>query len=375
MGRFQTVALAEHHASANSISTLDKLWKQSGFRGTAATAKTIGKFDQRCVRRHSTGRSGFDWSAQLARPRGSTVFVMVHMTNGLAESGENLVKVWVLVYLFRDCDLSFICMGDWNVAPEEMKKTELVGSVGAVMKTPLGVEFTCSSGNRQVDYALVDRRLESVVIHGGTVLGSPVEVACCFGNQCPRGTSHLYKENCVHPRGTSSGLERKMVPHSKDHMSKPNEKRGANTANPCGFTRMQNCAKQARKLGALYQRWPAAAEGFMTTSEPGITKSCVGRITMMTTRTVPILLHVAKDESHVGAREARIGAGVGSRNHAIDGLRHSGMGERTRLDGGSSHQDCVSWLARWTCPSAARKIGHGELSTWKRGLTRGRSAH
>ena len=39
MGRFQTVALAEHHVGANSINKLDKLWRQTGFRGTAATTK------------------------------------------------------------------------------------------------------------------------------------------------------------------------------------------------------------------------------------------------------------------------------------------------------------------------------------------------
>ena len=33
VGRFQTVALAEHHLGANSCSKLDKLWKQSGFLG------------------------------------------------------------------------------------------------------------------------------------------------------------------------------------------------------------------------------------------------------------------------------------------------------------------------------------------------------
>ena len=91
MGRFQTVA--------------------SGFRGTAATAKqsdnstkgTSGGASM-ATRNHVAlaawsseksdlcGRSGFDWSAQLAGLRGSTVpLVMVYMTNGLAESGENLV--------------------------------------------------------------------------------------------------------------------------------------------------------------------------------------------------------------------------------------------------------------------------------------------
>ena len=39
MGRFQTVALAEHLLGVNSVNTLGKLWKQTGFRGTAATAR------------------------------------------------------------------------------------------------------------------------------------------------------------------------------------------------------------------------------------------------------------------------------------------------------------------------------------------------
>ena len=36
---------------------------------------------------------------------------------GLAESGENLVNMWELV---RGCELPLICMGDWNMTPEEM---------------------------------------------------------------------------------------------------------------------------------------------------------------------------------------------------------------------------------------------------------------
>ena len=39
VGRFQTMARTEDHLGANSISKLDKLRKQSGFRGTAATAR------------------------------------------------------------------------------------------------------------------------------------------------------------------------------------------------------------------------------------------------------------------------------------------------------------------------------------------------
>ena len=45
---------------------------------------------------------------------------MVYMTDGLAESGENLTKMWKLVNLIRGCELPFVCMGDWSMTPEEM---------------------------------------------------------------------------------------------------------------------------------------------------------------------------------------------------------------------------------------------------------------
>ena len=96
------MALAEHHLGANSISQSDKLWKQSGYRGTAATAKqsdnsTKGNSDGTSIstRNHVAlaawsweksdvcGRSGFDWSAQLVRLKGSKV---------LAWPSQNLVK-------------------------------------------------------------------------------------------------------------------------------------------------------------------------------------------------------------------------------------------------------------------------------------------
>ena len=45
--RFQTVALAEHLLGVNSIITLGKLWKQTGFN-----SETVRKFDQRYIRRN-----------------------------------------------------------------------------------------------------------------------------------------------------------------------------------------------------------------------------------------------------------------------------------------------------------------------------------
>ena len=86
------------------------------------------------------------------------------MADELAESGENSVEMWEVVNVIRGCELPFIGMGEWNMTPEKMQRTEMIGSNGAVIKTPLGVEFSCSSDNRLLDYALVDRRLDSVVM-------------------------------------------------------------------------------------------------------------------------------------------------------------------------------------------------------------------
>ena len=131
---------------------------------SVATRNHVALADWSMEKSDVCGRSGLDWSAQVVTLRGSTVpLVMVHMANGLAESGENLVEMWELVNLIRSCELPFICMGDWNMTPEELQNAEMMGPIGAVIKTPLVVQFTCSSGNRLLDDALVDRRLESVV--------------------------------------------------------------------------------------------------------------------------------------------------------------------------------------------------------------------
>ena len=46
---------------------------------------------------------------------------------------------------------------------------------------------------------------------------------------------------------------------------------------------------------------------------------------MLKSKTVPILRHVAKHESHVGSGESRIWAGFVSKVQTIDGLRQSGI--------------------------------------------------
>ena len=82
---------------------------------------------------------------------------------GWLSRAKNLANVWELVGLIRSNDLPFVWMGDGKITLKEMEKTEMMGSIGEVMKTPAGVELTCSSGTRFLDYAFVDRRLECVV--------------------------------------------------------------------------------------------------------------------------------------------------------------------------------------------------------------------
>ena len=62
----------------------------------------------------------------------------------------------------------------------------------------------------------------------------------------------------------------------------------------------------------------------MKSGVPGNTKSCIGRSTVLKTKTVPILLHLAKQERHAGAEESPSTAGLVSTLQTIDALRHSG---------------------------------------------------
>ena len=80
-------------------------------------------------------------------------------------------------------------------------------------------------------------------------------------------------------------------------------------------------------MGALYHRWSAAAEErILKSCELGCKEACRGRGAVLNTRTVPIIPRVAKDESHAGAVEARIWAGLVSKIQSIDRLRHTGIG-------------------------------------------------
>ena len=101
-GRFQTVAVAEHHLRANRVSKLDKLWRQTGFRDTAATAKkSVNSINSTsggtCMatrnhvamaawsirKSHVSGRPGFDWSGQQVKLKGSTVLLaLVYLRMG-----------------------------------------------------------------------------------------------------------------------------------------------------------------------------------------------------------------------------------------------------------------------------------------------------
>ena len=204
------------------------------------------------------------------------LLVMVYMTNGLAESGENLVKMWELVNRIRGCEVPFICMGDWNMTPEEMQKTEMMGSMGAVIKTPLGVEFSCSSGNRLLDYALVDRRLESVV-----VVESFWAVPCCMGSQHPQGTPHSNNEKFVHPADLPTRKCRQKWPGMKNRSAQqaPPEKAQKDARDQYSKSLFTHEDAELRgvseKVGGLYHRWSAAAEDYiMKASVPGNTKSC-----------------------------------------------------------------------------------------------------
>ena len=255
-----------------------------------------------------SGRSRFDWSGQLVRLKCSTVLlVMVYLTNGLAESGENLENMWERANLISDRELPFICMGDWNMIPEEMQKTELVSSIGAVIKTPVGVEYTCTSGNRLLDYALVDRRLASVV---QVEPYWAVPWKSHSGGHSLQSAAYSYNENCVHTkknplreRAWERTIGTKIGPRDKGRCLRPSRKR------------------------ALYHRWPAAAkECILKSCEPGCKEACRGRGTVLKTRTVSIIPRVAKDESHAGAGEARIWAGLVSKIQSIDKLRYTGIG-------------------------------------------------
>ena len=90
-------------------------------------------------------------------------------------------------------NLSFIFVGDWNMTTKKMMRTNMTCSIGAVINKPAGVEFTCASGNRLLDYAFP--ALRSQRGHSGTIVASPVEIARDPGNPKPQSAAHHRCDN------------------------------------------------------------------------------------------------------------------------------------------------------------------------------------
>ena len=213
-----------------------------------------------------------------------------------------------------------------------MQKTELVSSIDAVIKTPVDVEYTCTSGNRLLDYVLVDRMLASVVKvepYWSVPWKSHIalEVTIC---RAPR--AHTMRIACIPenlPRVKSVGKDdwdTDWATRQGPLLETQREERQRYSSYL--WLHGDQALKQAcEELGALYHRWSTAAEECILYScEPGGKEASRGRGTMLRTKIVPIILRVAKDESHAGAGEGRIWAGLVSKIQSIDKLRRTGIG-------------------------------------------------
>ena len=186
------------------------------------------------------------------------------------------------------------------------------------------------------------------------------------------GTSHSHNENGLHPAELPQvQIETKVTWNENWATLQGPQEEAQREARSQSSKSMwvhddEECCEVSEKVGALHHRWSAAAEDFTTkTSESGNTKSCVGRDTMLRIRTVPIFPHVAEDESHVGAGEAGeagLWAGLGSKIHTIDGLRHCDTARRCSwCSKQSSRQDCENCPPGGPCSSTASdKLEHVE---------------
>ena len=126
----------------HSNDNLETWWRQPGCWDTAgganiATRNHVASAAWSADKSDVGGNSVFDLSAQIVRLKGATVLlVLVYMTNG----PKNVVEVWQLVYPIRSNNWSFLCMGDWDMTPEEMIRTDMMCSFGAISNKLAGVD-------------------------------------------------------------------------------------------------------------------------------------------------------------------------------------------------------------------------------------------
>ena len=104
---------------------------------------------------------GEDWVLARLRVKGMTILIgAAYLLTGVGLEGENLERLMRINTLRSALGWPMLVGGDFNLTPEEIHP--ILQTLEAEVKTPAGVEATCTSG-RMLDYYLVSPELIGAV--------------------------------------------------------------------------------------------------------------------------------------------------------------------------------------------------------------------
>ena len=100
--------------------------------------------------------------------------MQLYLDCNLGVTGVNLLKLQQLRDRLAMSRLPFIIGADWNMTPDEPEESGWLRQVRVAVKVPAEVAVTCTSGRgRIIDYFVVSRDFEPLVIKTGAALDTP----------------------------------------------------------------------------------------------------------------------------------------------------------------------------------------------------------
>ena len=184
--RYQCFGLAEHKKPREDIETAQKAFVGAGLKSywtqARRTEKGVSGGTSVHIKRHFKANR-LDWASLpdgqvlpvdpamwtgvIIHAAINIVIVVAYFKDGVGMNEENVSMLTDILGWVKAAGLPWIIVADWNMTPQDLIGSGMLGSLAAEIVTPADCEATCSAGTgRLLDFAVV-----SEVLAGSVMLG------------------------------------------------------------------------------------------------------------------------------------------------------------------------------------------------------------
>ena len=179
----QIVCLAEHKKCAREIPSSQSKFQAMGFKswwtqaietkGGVSGGTSIHAHDYFMIERVDWAKLSKgtylpecpeNWTAVIVHGYINFVVVAAYFQDGIGFTGRNLDMISSLQGWLVAVGLPWLIVADWNVPPEELAASGVIGRMGGVILAPTNCMATCHSGiGRVLDYAAASENLAKLL--------------------------------------------------------------------------------------------------------------------------------------------------------------------------------------------------------------------